>query len=203
MEKPLAADYSTEEVQKLLTERCEACGAGFTTVRRLNVHQRQHCDLYRRMDKSEYEVEKVLAARGPAEHRLYLLKYKGYGPEFNRWSPDQWCSCSEKITDAQGLAVEDMMPEGPNPLLGEKHGYRYRCIWCNNFYKTNAALKGHHSSKVPDPGGCKSKPKSKTGTLAEKAVMRLRRKEAKKSSIMSVWKAQNWRTFYASLELRG
>ena len=79
-EKPTAADYSTEEVQKLLTERCEACDAGFTTVRGLNVHQRQHCDLYRRMGKSEYEVEKVLAARGPVEHRFYLLKYKGYGP---------------------------------------------------------------------------------------------------------------------------
>ena len=60
VEKPTAADCSTEEVQKLLTERCEACGAGFMTVRGLNVHQRQHCDLYRRMDKSEYEVEKVL-----------------------------------------------------------------------------------------------------------------------------------------------
>ena len=73
-----------------------------------------------------------------------------------------------------------MMPEGPNPLLGEKHGHCYRCIWCNNFYKTSGALKGHHSRKVSDPLGCKSKPKSKTGTLAEKAVKRLRRKEAQK-----------------------
>ena len=63
-------------------------GACSTTVRGLNVHQRQHCDLFRRMDKSEYEVEKVLAARGPTEHRFYLLKYKGYGPEYNKWSPD-------------------------------------------------------------------------------------------------------------------
>ena len=58
----------------------------------------------------------MLAARGPVEHRFYLLKYKGYGPEFNKWSPDQWCSCSDKITEycrANGLAVEDMMPEGP------------------------------------------------------------------------------------------
>ena len=74
VEKPLEEDYNTEDVQKLLTEKCEACGAGFTTVRGLNVHQRQHCDLYRRMDKTEYEVEQVLAARGPAEHRPYLLK---------------------------------------------------------------------------------------------------------------------------------
>ena len=80
-----------------------------------NVHQRQHCDLYRRMDKSEYELEKVLAARGPAEHRFYLLKYKGYGPEFNKWSPDQWCSCSDKITEfcrENDLAVEDMWVSG-------------------------------------------------------------------------------------------
>ena len=62
----------------------------------------------------------------------------------------------------------------------KKHGYCYRCIWCNNFYKTNAALKGHHSRKVSDPGGCKNKPKSKTSTLTKKAVMRLRRKGAQK-----------------------
>jgi hypothetical protein len=181
--KPTAADYDTEEVKKLLTEKCEACGDCFTTVRGLNVHQRQHCDLFMRMDKSEYEVEKVLAARGPVEHRFYLLKYKGYGPEHNEWSPDQWCSCSNKITEfcrEIGVAVEDMMPEGPNPLQGEKQGHCYRCIWCNNFYKTSGALKGHHSRKVSDPLGCKNKPKSKSGTLAEKAVKRLRRKEAQK-----------------------
>jgi len=36
------------------------------------------------MDMSEYEVEKVLAARGRVEHRFYLLKYKGYGPEYTK-----------------------------------------------------------------------------------------------------------------------
>ena len=53
---------------------------------------------------------------------------------------------------------------------------------CNSFYKTNAALKEHHghTKKVTDPGCFKSKPKSKSGTLAEKAVMRLKRKEAHK-----------------------
>ena len=39
--KPIAADYSTEEVKRLLTEKCEAYGDCFTTVRGLNVHQRQ------------------------------------------------------------------------------------------------------------------------------------------------------------------
>ena len=68
-----------EGVKKLLTEKCEACSDCFTTIRGLNVHQRQHCDLFKRMDKSEYEVEKVLAARGLAERRFYLLKYKGLG----------------------------------------------------------------------------------------------------------------------------
>ena len=29
---------------------------------------------------------------------------------------------------ANGLAIEDMMPEGPNPLLGEKHGHCHRCL---------------------------------------------------------------------------
>ena len=38
VEKPTAVDYSTDEVKKLLTEKCEACGACFTAVRGLNVH---------------------------------------------------------------------------------------------------------------------------------------------------------------------
>ena len=73
-----------------------------------------------------------------------------------------------------------MMPEGPHPLLGERHDHYYRCIWCNNFHKTSGALKGHQSRKVSDPLGCKCKPKSKNGTLSEKAVKRLGRKEAQR-----------------------
>ena len=65
VDKPTVADYNTEEVKKLLTEKCEACGVCFTTVRGLNVHQRQHCDLYRRMDKAEYE----LAGEGTSSQR--------------------------------------------------------------------------------------------------------------------------------------
>ena len=59
------------------------------------------------MDKSKYEVDKVLAARGPGERRFYLLKYKGYGPEYKKWSPAQWYLCSDKIIEfcrAKGLA---------------------------------------------------------------------------------------------------
>ena len=56
-----------QEVKKLMTEKCEVCGDCFTTVRGLIVHQRQHCDLFTRVEKSEYEVEKVLADRGPSE----------------------------------------------------------------------------------------------------------------------------------------
>ena len=91
------------------------------------------------MDTHEYEVEEDLQARGPPEHRFYLLKYKGYGPEYNRWSPANWCTCTDRITDfcrAQGLhvAVEDTIPGGPNPQLGEKYDMEFRCIWCNKFY---------------------------------------------------------------------
>ena len=85
--------------------------------------------LYQRMDKSGYEIEQVLAARGPNEHRFDLLKYSG--PEFNKWSPDQWCACSDKIIEfcrAQGLAIEDMVRKGPNPLLGGEHGHCHKCI---------------------------------------------------------------------------
>ena len=51
------------------------------------------------MDPHAYEVEEVLQARGPPDHRFYFLEYKGYGLEDNKWSLANWCTYTNKITD--------------------------------------------------------------------------------------------------------
>ena len=50
---------------------------------------------------------------------------------------------------------------------------------CCKFFKAAAALKGHHTKSLENHS-CKCKPASRTGTLAERAVMRLKRKEQQK-----------------------
>ena len=68
------------------------------------------------------------------------------------------------------------MVGAPNPMIGKTQGYTFRCKLCNNFSKTNAALKSHLTKKKTD-GGCKQKPIDRSGTLA---VKRLRRQERQK-----------------------
>ena len=78
------------------------------------------------------------------------------------------------------MCEADITPEGPNPHMGKTQGYTHRCIYCNQFYKTSTALKSHLNKKPTSKGSCKCKPKARAGTLAEKAIKRLRRKQAQK-----------------------
>ena len=180
---PKPEEYSTAEVKALLKFECEACGMTYPTKAGLNIHQARYCDMHARQEKMDYPVEKVLDSRGPIEQRFYFLKYKGYGPEYNKWSSARWCNCSKKIAEfwqSKGMCEADIIPEGPNPHMGKTQGYTHRCIYCNQFYKTSTALKSHHNKKPTSNGSCKCKPKTRAGTLAEKAVKRLRRKQAQK-----------------------
>ena len=139
--------------------------------------------MHARQEKKDYPVEKVLDSRGPVEQRFYFLKYEGYGSEHNEWSPARWCNCNKKIAEfwqSKGMCEADITPEGPNPHMGKTQGYTPRCIYCNQFYKTSTALKSHLNKKPTSKGSCKCKPKARAGTLAEKAIKRLRRKQAQK-----------------------
>ena len=75
------------------TEKCEACGRTFPTLHGLHVHQGRWCDLFKRLDNQDYEVEAglVLESRGPTDDRFYFLSLKGYGEEENCWVPGRWC----------------------------------------------------------------------------------------------------------------
>ena len=188
VERPTAADYKLKENAELLKEKCEGCGRCFVNKHGLSMHQGRWCDWFSRLDSPNYSVDRILQSRDPLEHRFYFVSWTGYGTEHDCWVPAHWCDCDTKINkfwSAQGLCVEDIMPEAPNPISpfndssGKKHGFNHRCVWCCKFFKTGAALKSHHT-KSPANHGCKCKPASRTGTLAEKAVMRLKRKELQK-----------------------
>ena len=179
--KPKAEEYKTVEVKALLKFVCEACGMDYPTKGGLDSHQAQHCPLFKTMDKTNHEVETVLDSRGPNEldQRFYLLKYVGYDdPKDYKWSRARWCNCSKLIAEfwqSKGMCEDDIMPEGPNLCsAGKTLGYTLRCKLCNHFCKTTTAMKTHHSTH------CKCKPKSRAGTLAEKAIKRLRMRQAQK-----------------------
>ena len=129
----------------------------------LSVHHGRWCDWFSRPDSKNYSVDRILQSRGPLEHQFYFLSWTGYGTEHDCWVSAHWCDCDTKINEfwsAQGLCVEDIIPEAPNSISplddssGEKHGFVHRCVWCCKFFKTAAALKGHHT-KSPENHGCK------------------------------------------------
>lgn len=179
--KPEAEDYATEEATLLRQCKCEGCGDEFTGKHGLGVHQAT-CDSFLRMSTVRYEVSKVVDSRGPPHQRFYLLHYKGYGREDRQWVPDEWCKCDRLIEEywkRLGLSADvDTVPEAPNPLVGDRtYGFTHRCVRCCKFFKTAEALKGHGTRSVAK-GGCTRKPQVFSGRLAEKAVMRMWRKQA-------------------------
>ena len=181
--KPAQKDYLEEDATDLLHHKCDACGRNFFNKHGLAVHKGRWCDWFQRLDNKEYEVQEILEARGPPENRFYFVTWKNYPAKENCWVPRGWCSCDKLIEafwKSKGLPETDTMPEDPNPELGEKHGHCFRCVHCCKFFKTASALKTHHTKGPEQPGGCKCKPASRSGTLAEAALMRLRRKEAQK-----------------------
>ena len=110
------------------------------------------------------------------------------GTEHDCWVPAHWCDCDAKIDEfwsAQGLCVDmcrgHHAAEAPNPTspFNDSSGLNHGCVWCCKFFMTTGPLKGHHT-KSPENHGCKCKPASRTGTLAERAVMRLKRTERQK-----------------------
>jgi hypothetical protein len=180
--KPNAAEYQEKEAKDLLVAKCEGCDQSFVNKAGLHVHQRS-CDLWQRMGEKEWPVERVIEARGTAEQRFYFVQWKGdWEPCKKRtWIPASWCTCKALLAEfweRKGLCPDtDALPEAPNPMLDKTQGFVNRCACCNQFFKREQDVKTHQS-KNKQHGGCKMPPLNRSGTLAETALKRLRRKQA-------------------------
>ena len=62
-------------------------------------------------------------------------------------------------------------------MLDKTQGLVDRCACCNQFFKRDQDVKTHQT-KSKQNGGCKMPPLNRSGTLAETALERLRRKQA-------------------------
>ena len=179
--KPEAAEYLEKEARDLLKAKCEGCGESFVNQCGMHVHQRS-CDLWQRMDEKVHQVERVLEARGTLDQRFYYVQWKGdWEPSQKRtWIPAYWCSCKELLAEfweRKGLCADtDVLPEAPNPMIGKTQGFVNRCPRCNQFFSRAQDVKSHQT-KSKNNGGCKMPPLNRAGTLAERALKRLRRKQ--------------------------
>ena len=65
------------------------------------MHEAIWCGWIERLDtEKDYEVKKILEARGCPEYKFYLVKWKGYSTKENSWIPAQWSDgCVERVDD--------------------------------------------------------------------------------------------------------
>ena len=135
------------------------------------------------MGEKEWPVERVIEARGSAEHRSYFVQWKGdLEPSKKRtWIPASWCSCKRLLSEfweRKGLCPDTgTLPEAPNPMQDKTKGFVDRCTRCNQFFSRPQDVKGHQT-KSKNVGGCKMPPLNRAWTLAESVLKRLRRKQA-------------------------
>jgi hypothetical protein len=143
------------------------CNAVYDTQHGLNIHLARWCrEATRECYTEEFPVDRILQARarGPPEYRYYQVLWAGYTKaecEEMPWEP------ARHLLDCAALDEYWANAEAQNTDHLPEQAGEHRCKWCCKFYKTHAALKGHWTRKI---GGCDSKPRSKAGTRAEKAV---------------------------------
>jgi hypothetical protein len=163
------ADYTDKELAKLLKHKCEYCGDGFDTKQGRNQHVTSCGLASRAVHEQDFEVEAVLDARAPPEHRFYKVLWKGWAESDDYWEPWRHLLNSADATD-KFWANSGLDKESCIEAAGES-----RCKWCCKLYTggyADRSLKSHHTK------GCDHEPKSRVGTRAEKAAVRQKRKRA-------------------------
>jgi hypothetical protein len=93
------ADYTDKELAKLLKHKCEYCGDGFDTKQGQNQHVTSCGLASRAVHEQDFEVEAVLDARGPPEHRFYKVLWKGWAESDDYWEPWRHLLNSADATD--------------------------------------------------------------------------------------------------------
>jgi hypothetical protein len=164
-----AEDFRDPDALKTLKFKCDCCShPGFKKESDLKRHKTRYCAASRvEVFEQEHEVDTVVDARGPPEHRYYLVRWAGdWGDEQEGWEP--WrhlANCSEQVD-------RFWVQSGLDKTSFIRAPGEHRCPYCNkNFTSGDKYLKGHLTKK-PDKGGCKFKPRSLNGTAAHKAVVR-------------------------------
>ena len=73
------ADYSDTSLVKTRYSVCSFCGWCGPSQHGLEIHTDRWCgEAHRKVDEKEFEVEKILQARGSVRHRFYEVQWKGF-----------------------------------------------------------------------------------------------------------------------------
>ena len=156
---------------------CEWCGMSYPTKDGLRTHITVHCKVKKGTYEEEFEVEKVLDVRGRPDERFYLVRWKG------DWKKDKetWQNWRD-VTHAQEEvdAFWELQEESVDGWREDKAAWipgEVRCKTCckdrtaaGTLFKSEKSIRDHHKCKWVKP--------SRTGTCAERAVHRKRKKEA-------------------------
>ena len=89
------------------------CGFRFLTKRGMQVHAGR-CEW-----RNEFEIERILAYKGPVHARQYLVRWKNYGPEDDLWLPR---------TNLHPEAIKDFEVENGYYYVPD---WPYRCPLCD------------------------------------------------------------------------
>ena len=151
--------------EEVLKFKCEFCEAVFKNKQGLSIHQRRWCgEATREVYEEEYEVDRIVEARGLPERRFYLTEWKGYSKEEATWEPARHFENGQKHIEKFWNDHPDLDPNMIIEIDGE-----HRCGWCNQNFKLASGLKSHR---------CRSKPQSLAkGTKVAKTVKRSKLKK--------------------------
>eukprot|EP01050_Picozoa_sp_SAG11_P005411 SAG11_NODE_381_length_9941_cov_11.761885_12_plen_448_part_01 len=206
-----ARECSESEYSEALDHECEFCGRTFDSKRGLFDHQTGRCPrdgkpwyplAHREHLEEEYEVEDILAVRGPPERgeRYYLVKWRGYdGDEMEEstWEPQE---SLENTWIEDTMAVEKFWEDHPELDRSEQQEVagEYRCRWCcwpkpkvraQTAAEKAAGLMAAGQKVLYGKGSifstvaglkrhmarCEGRPRSRVGTRSEKAMQRRQR----------------------------
>jgi hypothetical protein len=169
--------------------KCSYCARGFACKHGLGIHMGRWCRKAKQEGHSpseEYEVERVLDARGVPERRFYLIHWKGYPAAEATWLAgselDAAGDCVDEFWESSGIARSAVLT-----VQGEN-----RCTYCNQCFCRDQDLKGHHTR------GCKRKPAARTGSKSERALQRKKQcdvQDAAGAVWMSMTRIKNGFTF--------
>ena len=167
------------------------CGAHFRSYMGLRTHQRScqfHIEEFKQDDDGDdgHDIDALLAVRGPPDRRFWRVKWAGKNADGSEKWPDLGDGLGYKDDDSRWQDERNLGSE----TLGMRQRYfrfnrkpsqssdcevdgEHRCSWCNQFFKSASALKGHRT-KGKRKGGCHKKPPVRVykGTEVDRYVKR-------------------------------